>query len=52
MNEYDEFAADHEGLSLDEIEELWQSGGIDPFADDYQEDRFWREIGSGYGRLA
>lgn len=25
MNEYDQFEADHEGMSLDEIERLWNT---------------------------
>lgn len=32
-NEYDEFAADHEGASLDEIERWWNTPA-DPFACD------------------
>lgn len=37
MNPYDEFAADLEGVPLDEVERRWQSGGGDPFADDYED---------------
>lgn len=33
---YDEFAADLEGVSAEEVERRWQSGGKDPFADDYE----------------